>query len=157
MRLPLSVLADSAPHLCVFWGCVNLINDVAFTLEVAPFGFTAFGPSEQLPHLPSIIGYPQHKAGQNLAADRAFMQEMSDIRVHCFWSLQIVIFNLGDMKTSSTTLLSHQRWCRLNSLLSVLSNGCPILCWLSSAQGGAMLHCRRSFRIHVRRFRSSCM
>ena len=155
MRLPLSVLADSTPHLCVFWGCVNLVNDVAFTSEVALFGFTTFGPSERLPHLPSIIGYPQHKAGQNLIADRAFMQETSNIHVHRFWSSRIVIFNLGDMKTSSMTLLSRWRWHRLNSPLSVLLNGCPILCWLSSAQGGAMLHCRQSFRILVHCFRSS--
>ena len=104
------------------------------------------------PHQSLVILSP--RLDKNLVAYQAFMQEMSDIRVHRFWSSWIVTFNLGNMKTSSTTLLSHWRWHHLNSLLSVLSNGCTILCWLSLVQGGTMLHCRWSFCILVHYFRS---
>ena len=53
-RSPLLVLADS--HFQP-WGYENLVNDVAFTSEVAPFEFTAFGPFEWLPNpLLVVIG-----------------------------------------------------------------------------------------------------
>ena len=164
MRLLLLVLADSAPHLCVFWGCVNLVNDVAFTSEVAPFGFTAFGPSEQMPDPPSIIGHPQSKAGQKPCCLPSF--HAGDVQHPCSllsvladghfkpWGYENLVNDIAftlEAAPFEFTTFSPFEWLpnpllvvigprRDNaSLQTVLLHSCPLLSFLANVKNGCTL------------------